>query len=105
MRWPWARPEPEESESHRQEVLLLISRRLKECEDSLRRDPNNLDALFTKGVFLARINEYWRAIDCLNKVTDQDPAYPGVWHLKYSLYRRVGDFGAAIRCRELARSD
>ena len=102
MRWPWARPPPAESEDRRQEVLHLISRRLKECEDTLRRDPDNPDALFTKGVFLARIGEYWRSIDCLNRLTELRPDYPGVWHLKSSLFLCVGDHGAARQCRERA---
>ena len=105
MRWPWERPAPAESDARRQEVLVLISKRLKECEDALRRDPGDLDALFTKGVFLARIGEYWRSLECLNRVTDQNPGYPGVWHLKSSLYARVGDRGAARQCQERALAE
>ena len=105
MRWPWVRPAPAESEARRQEVLVLISKRLKECEDTLRRDPGDVDALFTKGVFLARIGEYWRSLECLNRVTDQDPGYPGVWHLKSSLYARVGDRGASRQCQARALAE
>ena len=104
MPWPWARRPSPEVERRRQEVLVLISRRLKECEDTLRRDPNDVDALFTKGVFLARIGEYWRSIECLNHVTEIHPDYPGVWHLKSSLYLRVGDQATARQCRERAQA-
>lgn len=103
MRWPWARPNRiTESEGRRQEVLHLISKRLKECEEALARDSKDVDALFTKAVFLARIAEYWRALECLERVTALNPRYPGVWHLKSSLYRRVGDFTRARACREKA---
>ena len=105
MHWPWSRQVARaESESRRQEILVLISKRLKECEDTLRRDPDDADALFTKGVFLARIGEYWRSIGCLDRVTTLNPDYPGVWHLKSSLYLRVGDQGAARSCRERAQA-
>lgn len=103
MRWPWARPD-KGAENRRQEVLHLISKRLKECEDALRRDPTDVDALFTKGVFLARIGEFWRSIHTLDRVTDLNPAYPGVWYLKSSLYLRVGDQGRARACRERAEA-
>ena len=105
MPWPWSRRDVRvESEGRRQEVLQLISKRLKECEDALRRDPRDADALFTKGVFLARIGEYWRSLDCLERVTEVTPDYPGVWHLKSSLYARVGDATAARACRDRARA-
>jgi len=104
MRWPWSRTAAE-SEGRREEVLHLISKRLKECEDTLRRNPQDEDALFTKGVFLARIGEYWRSIQCLDRVTEANPEYPGVWHLKSSLYLRVGDPGKARACRERAQAD
>ena len=105
MPWPWRhRTAPVESETRRQEVLRLISKRLKECEDTLRRDPDDADALFTKGVFLARIGEYRRSISCLERVTELMPDYPGLWHLKSSLYTRVGDQNAARACRERAQA-
>jgi len=105
MPWPWSRrAAPRESETRREEVLHLISKRLKECEDALRRDPDDTDALFTKGVFLARIGEYWRSISCLERVSELRPDYPGVWHLKSSLYTRVGDANAARACRERAQA-
>ena len=43
------------------EELSLISRRLKLCDDTLRADPANTDAMFTKGVFLAKIREFRQA--------------------------------------------
>lgn len=104
MRWPWSRHPPAESEGRREEVLRLISKRLKECEDVLRADPDDADALFTKGVFLARIGEYRRSLECLNRVTSAHPDYPGVWFLKSSLYERVGDEARAAACRERANA-
>ena len=105
MRWPWDRKGERASEDPRHEVLVLISRRLKECEDTLARNPDDVDALFTKGVFLARIGEYWRSLECLKRAASLDPEYPGVWHLQSSLYQRVGDHGNARACRERAQAE
>jgi len=104
MRFPWARAPKVETEDRSQEALQLISKRLKECEDTLRANPNDADALFTKAVFLAHIGEYWKSLNCLHLVTKLDSAYPGVWHLKSTLYQRVGDHSAAQKCRERAHA-
>ena len=115
MRWPWGRragpnhdtgdPTYEPTSAGRGEVLELISKRLKECEDALKRNPDDPDALFTRGVFLARIGEYWRSLRCLERVTEINADYPGVWHLKSSLYLRVGDQAKARACREHAAAE
>jgi len=115
MRWPWDRrpypksdpqdPKSEPAPGAGREVLDIISKRLKECEDALKRDPNDPDALFTRGVFLARIGEYWRSLQCLERVTDINAEYPGVWHLKSSLYLRIGDHAKARACREHAQAE
>jgi len=114
MRWPWdRRPRPNSdvldpgsgpTSGGRGEVLDLISKRLKECEDALKRNPDDPDALFTRGVFLARIGEYWRSLQCLERVTEISAEYPGVWHLKSSLYLRIGDHAKARACREHAQA-
>ena len=110
MRWPWDRrphresdatdPKSETKPDGYGDVLDLISKRLKECEDALKRNPDDPDALFTRGVFLARIGEYWRSLQCLERVTEVNPDYPGVWHLKSSLYLRIGDHAKARACRD-----
>jgi len=114
VRWPWDRrphpkgatgPQSEPESGGRGEVLDLISKRLKECEDALQRNPNDPDALFTRGVFLARIGEYWRSLQCLERVTEINAEYPGVWHLKSSLYLRIGDPAKARACREHAQAE
>jgi tetratricopeptide (TPR) repeat protein len=115
MRWPWdhrtpskpeePRPEPQPKSAGRSEVLDLISKRLRECEEALRRNPNDPDALFTRGVFLARIGEYWRSLQCLERVTEINGEYPGVWHLKSSLYLRIGDHARARACRERTQTE
>jgi uncharacterized protein HemY len=104
---PWLRrrePIPRTALEERRvnEELSLISRRLKLCEDTLRRDPDNTDALFTKGVFLAKIREWRRALQCLERVTDLDPEYPGVWRTKAVIHVKLGETTEAAACRRRA---
>jgi tetratricopeptide (TPR) repeat protein len=102
MPWPWKREPARRSsieERRINEELTFVSRRLKLCEDTLRADPDNLDALFTKGVFLAKIREYRRALQCLDRVSDLDPSYPGLWRTKATIHTRLGELDKARSCR------
>ena len=102
MHWPWRR-EPIRSTSIEErrinEELSFVSRRLKLCEDTLRADPDNLDALFTKGVFMAKIREYRRALRCLERVAELDPSYPGIWRAKATIHVKLGEIDQARSCR------
>jgi len=107
---PWLRrrgpiPATALDERRRNEELSLISRRLKLCEDTLRRDPDNTDALFTKAVFLAKIREWRRALQCIERVADLDPQYPGVWRTKAVIHVKLGETAAAEACRQRATAD
>src|SRR3989442_10491470 len=95
---PWTRkrapiPSTALEERRLNEELSLISRRLKLCEDTLRADPDNTDALFTKGIFLAKIREFRRGLQFLDRVADLEPGYPGLWRAE------------AANLRELRRGD
>ena len=107
---PWLRrrgPIPASALSERRvnEELSLISRRLKLCDDTLRREPDNTDALFTKGVFIAKIREWRRALQCIERVTDLDPGYQGVWRTKAVIHVKLGEVDAAKACRQRAAAD
>ncbi|TLZ72938.1 MAG: hypothetical protein E6K10_01270 [Methanobacteriota archaeon] len=105
MHWPWSR-EPLRStaleEVRINEELVLVSRRLKVCEDTLRADADNTDALFTKGVFLAKIREYRRALQCLERVSEIEPGYPGLWRTKATIHVKLGETAQAEACRHRA---
>jgi tetratricopeptide (TPR) repeat protein len=103
MRWPRRERHSKIAQTEQQrysDPLHLVSLRLKTCEDALRKNPDDPDALFTKAVFLARIREYKRAIDCLRRVTSLEPEYPMVWGLMSLIYSRMGDYRNAKSCRE-----
>lgn len=99
---PWLRKQrqPTVQEQKFDDPLHLVSLRLKTCEDALRKNPDDPDALFTKAVFLARIREYRRAVDCLKRVITLQPEYPMAWGLLSLIYSRMGDYQNARMCRE-----
>lgn len=102
MHWPWKRePDPVSSVQERRvnEYLSMVSRRLKLCEDTLRANPDDADALYTKGVFLAKIQEYRRALQCLQRVGEIDPSYPGLWRTRATIHMKLGEFDKARSCR------
>ncbi len=72
------------------------------CEESLKEDPWNLDALFTKAAAQARLKEYEAAVQTLNELTKHDPRYPGMWMLKAKLFDRLGDELKASLSRQRA---
>jgi KaiC/GvpD/RAD55 family RecA-like ATPase/photosystem II stability/assembly factor-like uncharacterized protein len=68
----------------------------------LKRDPQDLDAVFVKGAALAKMERWQEAADFLNEVTKHEPAYPGIWILKAKVYARLGRPNMAKTCRKRA---
>src|SRR3990172_5287345 len=73
---------------------------LKATLTRLRNDPEDLDALFTFGTWLAMTERYDEAVEVLHEITKRDPNYPGVWVLKSQVYRRMGKERMADLCME-----
>lgn len=88
-----------ESESSVRERILKI---LERCNKRLRKDPEDLDALFSKGLTLARLKEYDRALYCLNQITKIKANYPCAWRLKATVYSLKGDMWMFRLCKEVA---
>jgi len=88
----------------RERTLQEMSHLLKTCEDTLRSDALNTDALFTKAVLFEHAGDHLRALLQLNMVTDINPAYPGVWRTKASVYRRMGKAALAEICSRLGET-
>lgn len=102
MQWPWKReplPTTVLDERRVNEELSLISRRLKLCDDTLRSNPDDPDALFAKAVFLAKIREYRRSLQCLERVAELEPQYPGLWRTKATIHTKLGETRQAEWCR------
>ena len=73
---------------------------LKATLTRLRNDPEDLDALFTFGTWLAMTERYDEAVEVLHEITKRDPNYPGVWVLKSQVYRRMVKERMADLCME-----
>lgn len=84
------------------QILRELSALLHLCDETLRDEPLNRDAMFTKALFLLRAGDHLRAIHYLHMVTDLDPQYPGVWHAKAVVYRTMGKASMAAHCTRLA---
>lgn len=68
------------SEEKKAEWLLGV------CQRRLKEDPRDVDALFCKGVALAKMGRYKESIIYLNKVTLISPKYPGVRLFRAKVY-------------------
>ena len=73
---------------------------LRETLDRLRRNPEDLDALFTFASWLAMRHRYMEAVEVLHEITKREPDYPGVWLLKSVVYKRMGKTRMAELCME-----
>ncbi len=61
-------------------------------------NPNDEDALFSKGTVLAKLERYEESIDCLGRLTELDPRYPSVWRLKSTIYGMMNKMDMADEC-------
>ncbi|MFQ5884894.1 MAG: hypothetical protein ACE5IO_07320 [Thermoplasmata archaeon] len=60
----------------------------------------DLDALFAKAAWLAKVKEYEKCVECLDIITKADPFYPGVWMLKAKMHSQLGNERMARLCQE-----
>jgi hypothetical protein len=56
------------------------------CQRRLKENPKDVDALFCKGVALAKMGKFKESIIFLNKVTLISPKYPGIDLFKARVY-------------------
>lgn len=73
------------------------------CQRRLKKDSQDVDAWFSKGLALAKLRKYEQAIYCLNRVTRIQRNYPSVWRLKAKVYALIGDRRMSSLCRRVAR--
>ena len=81
---------------------------VEEARRRLKEGKTDTDALFTLAAWHAVNRENRKSIAILHRLTQLDPAYPGVWRFKASVYRELGDEKMAWLCeataeRQLAR--
>ncbi|MCK4367612.1 MAG: hypothetical protein KAW84_06665 [Thermoplasmata archaeon] len=72
----------------------------RQCRRRLQENPLDLDALFAKAAWLAKVEEYEKCIETLDIITKRDSFYPGVWRLKAKIHSRLGNERMATLCLE-----
>lgn len=72
---------------------------LQALRDHLKANEKDLDALVALGLWLLSREEPGKALECFNRVTRTDPAYPGIWRFKAKAFDAIGDSKSAAQCR------
>lgn len=82
------------------EKLLLADRDFVEAlRTHLHANPKDHDALVALGLFMLSRDEAQKALECFNRVSREDPKYPGIWRFKAKAFDALGDPAAAEECR------
>jgi predicted Zn-dependent protease len=67
--------------------------------EHLRANPKDHDAIVALGLFLYARGEADKALECFNRVSREDPKYPGIWRFKAKAFDALGDRQSAEECR------
>ncbi len=82
------------------ERLLLVDKDFVEAlRVHLKGNPKDHDALVALGLFMLSRGEAEKALECFNRVSREDPKYPGIWRFKAKAFDALGDAEAAKQCR------
>ena len=76
---------------------------VEEARKRLKDGKTDTDALFTLAAWHAVHGEHAKSLAILHRLTQLDPAYPGVWRFKAAVYREIGDEKMAWLCDEAAK--
>ncbi len=82
------------------ERLLLVDKDFVEAlRVHLKSNPKDHDALVALGLFMLSRGEAEKALECFNRVSREDPKYPGIWRFKAKAFDALGDAESAKQCR------
>ncbi len=82
------------------ERLLLVDKDFVEAlRVHLKANPKDHDALVALGLFMLSGGEAGKALECFNRVSREDPKYPGIWRFKAKAFDALGDAESAKQCR------
>lgn len=65
-------------------------------------DPYDVDALFMKGLLLAKLGNLDEAVEMLYGLLTRNPEYPGGWRVLGNLYKLIGDSTKLKECLEMS---
>lgn len=72
---------------------------IRDVDERLRWDADDLDCLEALGVWHLARGEAAAALECFHRITRADAKYPGIWRLKALAFESIGDLPNAARCR------
>ncbi len=93
MRTHDSREREEESPFQRPATSVLVN-------EALRKDANDVDALFVLAALRAQEGHSEEGLRILDRVLEMDPDYPGAWFFKEKLHRMRGETRQAESARE-----
>jgi len=79
------------------------SKELEAYEERLNKNPEDVDALYSKALVLNKMGRFRDAIYALHAVTRLDFKYPNVWKTKGDLFKKLGDYKKAGICYKRAQ--
>jgi len=85
--------ESQEERARRLSLIMQIAR------ERLKLDPKDADALFAMAAAQATLDDPRGALQSLDRLSELDPAYPGLWVLKTKLHARLGEADRARQSR------
>ncbi len=65
-------------------------------------NPYDVDALFMKGLLLAKLGNLDEAVGILHGLLTRNPEYPGGWRVLGNLYKKLGDDDKLRECLDLS---
>jgi predicted Zn-dependent protease len=65
-------------------------------------NPYDVDALFMKGLLLAKLGNLDEAVEMLYGLLTRNPEYPGGWRVLGNLYEKLGDSERFKECIDLS---
>ncbi|MEE9223830.1 MAG: hypothetical protein V3U51_03680 [Thermoplasmata archaeon] len=65
-------------------------------------NPYDVDALFMKGLLLAKLGNLYDAVEMLYGLLTRNPEYPGGWRVLGNLYKKLGDDDKLRECLDLS---
>src|SRR5438552_3591757 len=85
--------ESQEERARRLSLIMQIAR------ERLKLDPKDADALFAMAAAQATLDDTRGALQSLDRLSELDSAYPGLWVLKTKLHARLGEADRARQSR------
>jgi len=87
---------PEGIDVNLQQIAMMSGMRLAT-------NPYDVDALFMKGLLLAKLGNVDEAVQMLYGLLTRNPEYPGGWRVLGNLYKSMGDSEMLEKCLDKSR--